>query len=410
MSTVQQYPLLAEIKQAPGKGGKLTVRAYDVRTGGDITREIVYVTIQGAFKSKEWLLKVSEVDRWMRVPSGTTLAEVGTISTPTGKAQSASPIQGELDAKKAAAKAENDPILKLIHSSPQQRPESLICADLTWKMICRSVIRGRNIMLTGPTGTGKSQTAFAAAKAMGKEVFYINLGATQDPRGALIGNTHFAKDAGTFFNQSAFVTAIQTPNTCVVLDEISRAHPEAANILMTVLDPNQRYLRMDEQVGTPTIKVDPTVSFIATANIGSEYTATRVLDRALIDRFSIIEIPFLNTAQESGLVRQLFPAIEQEQAQNLAEIATATRAEVMGDSARITTPVSTRSVLEMAGLITDGFTLSECAEVLIYPLYSQEGGMQSERTFIKQLIQKYINDGTADNLMGTPAVTEDFEF
>jgi len=82
----------------------------------------------------------------------------------------------------------------------------------------------------------------------------------------------------------------------------------------------------------------------------------------------------------------------------------------MGDSARITTPVSTRSVLEMAGLITDGFTLSECAEVLIYPLYSQEGGMQSERTFIKQLIQKYINDGTADNLMGTPAVTEDFEF
>jgi hypothetical protein len=54
----------------------------------------------------------------------------------------------------------------------------------------------------------------------------------------------------------------------------------------------------------------------------------------------------------------------------------------------------------MAGLLTDGFTLSECAEVSIYPLYSQDGGMQSERTFIKQLVQKYVNDGTADNLMG----------
>jgi len=70
------------------------------------------------------------------------------------------------------------------------------------------------------------------------------------------------------------------------------------------------------------------------------------------------------------------------------------------DSPRISTPLSTRSVLEMAGLVEDGFSLSECAEVSIYPLYSQDGGMQSERTFIKQLVQKYVPDGTADNLMG----------
>ena len=54
----------------------------------------------------------------------------------------------------------------------------------------------------------------------------------------------------------------------------------------------------------------------------------------------------------------------------------------------------------MAGLLADGFTLTECAEVAIYPLYSPEGGLQSERTFVKQLVQKYVNDGTADNLMG----------
>ena len=57
----------------------------------------------------------------------------------------------------------------------------------------------------------------------------------------------------------------------------------------------------------------------------------------------------------------------------------------------------------MAGLMTDGFTLTECAEVSIYPLYSQDGGLQSERTFVKQLVQKYVNDGTADNLMGDTA-------
>ena len=90
------------------------------------------------------------------------------------------------------------------------------------------------MLLTGPTGTGKSQTAIAVAKALGRELFYINLGATQDPRGTLIGNTHFSKDAGTFFNESAFVKALKTPNTVILLDEVSRAHPEAWNILMTV--------------------------------------------------------------------------------------------------------------------------------------------------------------------------------
>jgi MoxR-like ATPase len=299
-----------------------------------------------------------------------------------------------------AAKSEANGVMAFLSTCVEKRPTSLFCEDLTWKFICRSVMRGRNILLTGPTGTGKSQTAIAVAKAMDRELFYLNLGATQDPRGTLIGNTHFSKDAGTYFNESAFVKAIQKPNTVILLDEISRAHPEAWNILMTVLDPGQRYLRLDEAVNCPTIKVADGVSFIGTANIGTEYTAVRVMDRALLDRFLIAEIPFLTPVEECALITQLYPTIDQTIIKNLADIANQTRTEIKSDSAKIQTPISTRSVLEMAGLITDGFSLNECAEVSIYPLYSQDGGMQSERTFVKQLVQKYINDGTADNLMG----------
>jgi len=399
------FPIIAEIRQAPGKGGKLTVRAFVQGSSEDITREIIYVTLQSAFKNKQWLVKLSAGDRWQRIPANTPPSKLKDyVQAAPSRAKSAPdhapmPVQGELDRKKAQELAAKDPLLQMIHSSPSKRPNTLFCNDLTWKLICRNIVRGRNIMLTGPTGTGKSQTAFAAAKAMDRELFYINLGSTQDPRGALVGNTHFSKDSGTFFNQSAFVTAIQTPNTVVVLDELSRAHPEAANILMTVLDPDQRYLRLDEQVGTPTIKVDPTVSFIATANIGAEYTATRVLDRALIDRFSIIEIPFLSAAEERALIDMRYPALTDKQSENLAAIAASTRAEITANNPKITTPLSTRSVLEMASLLADGFTLTDCAEVAIYPLYSQEGGIQSERTFIKQLVQKYVNDGTADTLI-----------
>ena len=254
------------------------------------------------------------------------------------------------------------------------------------------------MLLTGPTGTGKSQTAIAVAKALGRELFYVNLGATQDPRGTLIGNTHFSKDAGTFFNESAFVKAIKTPNTVILLDEVSRAHPEAWNILMTVLDPGQRYLRLDEAVGSPEVKVAEGVSFIGTANLGAEYTAVRVMDRALLDRFTIAEIPYLTQEQESKLLTKVYPGIDVTCASNLAEIAALTRLELKSDAPQISTMISTRSVIEMAGLMVDGFSLAETAQVGIYPLYSEEGGLQSERTFVRQIVQKFINDGTDDNL------------
>lgn len=373
--------IIAEIKLAQGKRGN-SVRAFNTATGEDITKSITYMTLSKAYKEGMWL--ENSTGRWRQIEP----------SEGKKQAQSSPSAQAREEAKNEA-----NTIMSFLNTCVDKRPSSIICQDLTWKFICRSVVRGRNILLTGPTGTGKSQTAIAVAEALERPLFYINLGATQDPRGALIGNTHFSKDAGTFFNESAFIKAIQTPNTVVLLDEISRAHPEAWNILMTVLDPGQRYLRMDEAVNTPTVKVAEGVSFIGTANIGSEYTAVRVMDRALIDRFVIAEIPFLTAAEEKGLITQLFPAIDGVMAANLAEIASLTRQETKSDAPRIQTPISTRSVVEMAGLIVDGFTLPECAEVSIYPLYSQDGGLQSERTFVKQLVQKYVNDGTADSLV-----------
>ena len=145
------------------------------------------------------------------------------------------------------------------------KPNDFYIDDLKWKYLLRNIIRGKNIMMTGPSGCGKTDVTFKAAKALDREVIYFNLGATQDPRSTLIGNTHYSKDTGTYFSESLFVSAIQKPNTVILLDELSRAHPEAWNILMTVLDPIQRYLRLDEKSDSPTIKVAEGVSFIATA-------------------------------------------------------------------------------------------------------------------------------------------------
>jgi hypothetical protein len=279
-----------------------------------------------------------------------------------------------------------------INNSVNLRPTNLILSDLKWKYLMRSIIRGKNIMMTGPSGCGKTLAVQSVAKALnGRPFFYFNLGATTDPRSTLIGNTHYTKEKGTFVADALFVRAIQTEDSIILLDEFTRANPDAWNILMTVMDENQRYLRIDEKPETPTVKVAKGVTFIATANIGAEYTATRVLDRALLDRFTaIVEMEPLSKDDEMKLLRMTYPNLAEYSVSAIAEIASHTRVMVKSDDAKVTTSISSRLTVEMAGLIHDGFTLAEAAEVCIYPFFSDAGGVDSERTYMKQLVQKYL--------------------
>ena len=287
-------------------------------------------------------------------------------------------------------------LMQFITDAGTIKPKQLFLEELKWKFLVRSAMRGKNIMMTGPAGCGKTMAAKSLTNSLNRPHFYFNLGATQDPRASLIGNTHFNKDDGTFFSEALFVKAIQTEDAVILLDELSRAHPEAHNILMTVLDEGQRYLRLDEADGSPTIKVAKGVTFVATANIGNEYTSTRVMDRALIDRFIIVEMDVLGLEEEFELLSTLYPLVDKKSLESVAAIVNDTRKELQGEMPRLSTHISTRSSVEMASLIYDGFTLAESAEVVIYPLFDNAGGIDSERTFIKQIVQKYCPQDTVD--------------
>jgi len=297
-------------------------------------------------------------------------------------------------------------VMAFIHNSYGLKPRGLMMSELKWKYLIRSAVRGKNIMMTGPAGCGKTMAAKALVNSLDRPDFYFNLGATQDPRGTLIGNTHFEKNKGTYFSESMFVKAISTPNAVILLDELSRAHPDAWNILMTVLDYGQRYLRLDEADGQATIKVAENVTFIATANIGNEYTSTRQLDKALMDRFTIVEMDMLNESEEDELLTYMFPNVDSTTISNVAKIASLTRSEATSDSARIPSGISTRTTVELCGLLFDGFSLEESAEVSIYPQYDNTGGVDSERTFVKQIVQKFCDDGSGEDLFNDDEVEE----
>ena len=289
-------------------------------------------------------------------------------------------------------------MMEFIHTSYSLKPESLVMNELKWKYLIRSAVRAKNIMMTGMAGCGKTMAAKALVNALDRPDFYFNMGATQDPRSTLIGNVHYNNEEGTYMAESLFVTAIQTPNAVILLDELTRAHPDAWNILMPVLDQGQRYLRIDEKADQATIKVAEGVTFIATANMGNEYTATRMLDKALLDRFTVIEMDILNDEQEGGLLKYMFPNVEAKALEDVASIAHLTRVESNNESARIDSGISTRTSVELAGLLFDGFELKDAAEITIYPQYDSSGGVDSERTFVKQIVQKFVSDGSDDEL------------
>ena len=346
----------------------------ELGTGNDITSLFRSIMVKHAIDNDEALIFDHETGRAKRIALD-DIKQQEIVSTPQPQIM---------------PKQEMDPVLSLIHNAHKIKPASLEMSDIKWKYLVRSAVRGKNIMMVGPAGCGKTQAAKELPKATNRPFFYFNLGATQDPRATLIGNTHF-KDGQTTFDESAFVKAIQTENAVILLDELSRAHPEAWNILMTVLDEGQRYLRLDEDVNSPTIRVAANVSFIATANIGTEYTSTRVLDRALMDRFEIIEVDILSLSQEEDLLTKRFgDIVSANLIHSVADIADATRKEWRSEEGKLSTMISTRMTVRICELLADGFSLSEAAEVAVLPFFDASGGTDSERTFVKQIIQKHM--------------------
>lgn len=254
-----------------------------------------------------------------------------------------------------------------------------------WNILTSCIKNNINILLLGPAGCGKSELARLAAKACGKNDHAFNMGAMSEPRSSLIGNVHFNKEKGTWFSQSRFVKAISNSHNNILLDEISRCNSDATNILLPLLD-DQGYLALDETEETAIINKANDVNFVATANIGIEYSGTNVLDRALSDRFSVIlDLNFpTETVETEILIRRT--GVNPKIAEKLSVLAAEQRRQYL--CSNFPFGVSTRMLLAASNLIVFGLPMESVLSSTITNHFSNEGGTESYRTKFKLLIQK----------------------
>ena len=260
-------------------------------------------------------------------------------------------------------------------------------AMIYYKML-RNVRRNKWILCTGPSGCGKTSLGKILADIAGKQFFAFNFGDTMNPSAKLLGDTKFDKDTGTWFKESRFVKAIQTENSFILLDEITRDRTgDLQNLLMPVLD-GQAYLALDESDDADMVPVADNVFFYATANVGREYLgANASIDRAWMDRFTsgMFELDYLPLDKEIELLLHRTPGLTDRHARQICEFAQKIRQLYAAEE--LSAAVSTRMTLAAGSFLMDGLNMIDALLQVSLPFYPIQGSDDSERIKVKQAIQ-----------------------
>jgi nitric oxide reductase NorQ protein len=276
--------------------------------------------------------------------------------------------------------AEEGSILEKVmeeHPVPSISKNGFYVSNNNWKVMARNIHRRKNTMIIGPSGTGKTEICSLLAKEFDLPIVIHDMAASQDPIATMIG-VHRMEDGKSKFDVADFVEDIQTE--CVLLlDEINRA-PLTANNLLFPLTDKRRVLKMsmaDSNLDRE-VKVHDNLIFVATANIGNEFTGTNTLDAAFVNRFQLVKLGYPPPSTEEALLAKK-TGIEKGYAKSIVKVATSIRKKK--ETEDISMEMSIRQTIEVAEMVYDGFSVKEALEFYLEPIFTEEW------TEIKDILQ-----------------------
>lgn len=236
-----------------------------------------------------------------------------------------------------------------------------------WTMIL-SILENDSILLTGPAGTGKTQVVKLLSEKLGLKLHIFDMGSMYDPISELLGVHRISSNGTSVFEYASFTQAIQEEGI-ILLDELSRATPAVNNILLPCLDDRRELpVEMAGATNKRRIKIHPKCRFIATANIGAEYTGVQgEMDRALTDRFLFVETEYMPSDKEALMLVSRYK-IGKADAINIVNTANVVRN--LAQSQEVQTSLTTRETIRAAIKVHQGFSAKEAMELVFLPLYS----------------------------------------
>lgn len=245
---------------------------------------------------------------------------------------------------------------------------------------------GDKLFLLGDfTVTHNTEIISLLANKLGLTCSVYDMGSMYDPVAGLLGVHRLKRGGESVFDYAKFTEDISKPGI-IVLDELSRAPVTTNNILFPCLD-SRRNLPVEIAGGEDLrrVSVHPDCTFIATANVGSEYTGTMAMDKALLNRFFPLELDYLPVNVEKELLCER-SGILSGAAHLIVSVANSIR--TLAKKQEISSSISTRETIMVADLVRDGWGTLEAMEMVFLPLFEGDRSSGERSIIVKTLMAK----------------------
>lgn len=302
-------------------------------------------------------------------------------------------ISGKCPKPNVITEVNEKTVLELLHQDVRfnkpQAEDGFCITDKKWDVLTFNLNQKEWTLITGPSGSGKTQVVKILCQRAGIPCTIIPLGNITEPSEQLVGKMDLATATETRFDWAEFALAIQRPGV-VLLDEINRMPRNGSNLLLSVLD-DTRALPAFGAKGSDTrmIPVHPDCMFVATANIGEEFTGTDELDEALRTRFMPLEMDYLDQKSEIEILCTR-TGITREDATNICMVANEIR-EAKRQNTTLSHDISTRETLRCAKYVKGGWSVRDAIEVNFLPIFQKgtsDKDPDSERGLVYAIIAK----------------------
>ena len=186
------------------------------------------------------------------------------------------------------------------------KPDMAFFGKEVLEMGIATLLKGENLLLTGPKATGKNILAENLAWIFARPVYNISFHVNTDSS-TLIGTDTFRNNE-VQLREGPIIQCAKTGGFGI-LDEINMAKNDAVSVLHATLD----YRRAIDVPGYERVVLHPATRFIGTMNYG--YAGTKELNEALVSRFVVINMPSPDEETLNHILKSMYPTLKESAAE-----------------------------------------------------------------------------------------------